>query len=256
MAFDLDGTILEPGEVIAEDCVAAIRRLRRLGILCVINSGRSAAFQAELLARLGLLECFAALIGDERWVQLVDGDDHRLQPLQPWNDETERRWQQLEPEAERLCAEAEAEADELGWQTRVYDRSESVRRGLWALGLETADQSLAMYRRLEPRMPEGLAVNCNGSYIHIYDRDRDKGTSLAAVAEHFGVSADRVLAFGDNVNDRPMLDGRHGFASGTPANASAEVQGWVRAAGGLIAERPRGLGVADLLDQVIPQSVG
>src|SRR5690242_20272784 len=109
VAFDLDGTILEEGERIAAECIAAIRGLHARGIRCVINSGRSTAFQAELLTRLGLLDQFDGLIGDERWIQLVrtDGDGPRLESMEPWNSDTARQWTALEPGAGRLCRHAD-----------------------------------------------------------------------------------------------------------------------------------------------------
>lgn len=258
VAFDLDGTILEAGETIAPECVAAIRRLHALGIRCVINSGRSTAYQAELLVGLGLLDHFDGLIGDERWIKIIQpgtagagaGGD-QVVSLEPWNNETARRWQSLEPEAGRLCRDAEQEAQRRGWAIRTIGREESLRRGLWAVRFEDPAHSVAMFRWLEPRMADGLAVNCNGGYVHVYDALCDKGTSLAALAEHFGIPAASVLTFGDNVNDRPMLDGRHGFASATVANADAEVQRWVRDAGGRVARQSRGAGVAELLAETV-----
>ena len=86
---------------------------------------------------------------------------------------------------------------------------------------------------LEPQLDGGpLACNANGTIVHLYDATRDKGTALLALVAHFGLRAEETLTFGDNFNDGPMLDGRHGFLPATVANAEETVKGWVRDAGG------------------------
>lgn len=281
VAFDLDGTILDNGETIVPDCIAAIRRVRDLGVRCVINSGRGIEFQVDLLDRLGLLDCFDALIGDEHWVRLVrtsltddgrpddgrpdDGrpDDGRpedgaagpagrLVSLEPWNSAVARGWTELEPLAARWYRRLTEYAEGRGWRMQGTSREDSARRGMAAVWLETDDQTRQMLGWLEPQLTGGpLAANSNGGYIHLYDQRYDKGTALLAVAEHFAIPPGRVLAFGDNINDRPMLDGRHGFGAATVANAKEVVRHWVHDAGGLLADRPSGGGVADLLTMII-----
>jgi hydroxymethylpyrimidine pyrophosphatase-like HAD family hydrolase len=262
VAFDLDGTILEHGELIMPECRAAIRRIDQLGVRCVINSGRSTAFQYDLLSRFDLLGQFDALIGDERWIDLIDGDGgHRRVPFEPWTSQVADRWAELEADAEQWCLRLDERARERGWQPVLMSGEEGRRRGLWAIWFEVEEQALELLDWLEPQLDKGkpqaepgqnpLAANTNGGFIHIYDRRYDKGSSLAAVADHFGIANEHVLAIGDNVNDRPMLDGRHGFSSATIANARPEISQLVRRAGGRVAERPSGLGVADLLAELI-----
>ncbi|QDP95627.1 HAD family phosphatase [Microlunatus elymi] len=262
VAFDLDGTILENGDTIADECLAAIRAVRDAGVRCVINSGRSTDFQAELLVRHDVLLCFDALIGDERWVQLVDHESGRggrpeLRPLEPWNSDVQRRWTALEPMAEQWCRRLEDQSAGRGWSCRPSDPRAGRARGMWWLTFQSAEQALELLDWLEPRLAGGpLAANCNGTIVHIYDRACDKGTTLLALSRHFGVAAQDVLAFGDNFNDKPMLDGRYGFAAATVANADPAVQEWVRCTGGPVAGRACGAGVADVLtDVAAPRSI-
>lgn len=253
VAFDLDGTILERGEQIRPECLMQIRRLSDQGVRCVINSGRGTDFQYDLLARLDLLGQFDALIGDERWIDLIeiDGGGYRRAPLESWNAEVAQRWIALEPEAERWCHRIDERARGRGWHPQLMSAEDSRRRGLWAIWFDDDSQARELLDWVEPQLAGGpLAANTNGGYIHVYDRRCDKGTALGVVADHFEVPAERVLAFGDNVNDRPMLDGRHGFASASVVNARADVQQWVRDAGGQVADRPSGLGVADILAKI------
>jgi len=254
VAFDLDGTIFDPGGI-REECVAQIVRLTELGVHCVINSGRGVDFQLDLLVEHDLAHRFTALIGDERWVHLIgaEGTETTLRPLEPWNTEVRAAWTELEPVAEDWCRRIERRAEERGWEHRMSDAETAHRRGIWALRTGTAEQAQELAAWLGPELGDGpLGCNSNGAIVHIYDVTRDKGTSLAALAAHLGVRHDEVLAVGDGYNDRPMLDGRHGFRAATVANADAEVKDWVRATGGLLSDQDSGLGVAALLADLFP----
>lgn len=261
IAFDLDGTILEPDGTIAEECAGEIIRLTGLGVHCVVASGRGVDFQQDLLQEQGLARHFSALIGDERWIHLnapaADRSDvaMELQPLEPWNTDTRRRWAELEPSSEAWARKLEDWAASQGWSSVVSDHDQSMARGLRSVRGPSGEQAETMMRWLQQQLGDGpLWCNANGSLVHIYDCSRDKGTSLLALAEHFGIAPEQVLAIGDGFNDRPMLDGRHGLQAATLANAIPEVQGWVTAAGGQVASGERGNGVAEILRQ-LPSSV-
>jgi hydroxymethylpyrimidine pyrophosphatase-like HAD family hydrolase len=99
-----------------------------------------------------------------------------------------------------------------------------------------------------------LACNRNGRIAHIYDKGCDKGSTLQALLDqqrYRDLAPADVLAIGDGINDRPMIDGRHGFTAATVANAEPDVKSWVRTAGGMIADRERGAGVAQILADVL-----
>ncbi|HEY9292699.1 MAG TPA: HAD family hydrolase [Microlunatus sp.] len=258
VAFDLDGTILERDGSIAAACSDAIAGLQDLGVRCVTASGRSADFQLDLLTRSGLLHRFDALIGDERWVHLVapPSDDQPLRSFEPWNTDVGKRWLDLEPEAGQHCRQLAAEAARRGWRCAVSDRTDDLARGLCSVSFDTSANALELAAWLEPQLsgdqpddPRDLGYNCNGSMIHVFDAAYDKGTTLIAVAEHFGLAADEVMAFGDNFNDGPILDGRYQFRPATVANADPIVKGWVRDAGGSVADHGHGHGVAQLLTE-------
>ena len=254
VAFDLDGTIFDRNGIAAE-FTEVIARIAGEGVHCVINSGRSVGFQVDLLSEYDLLQHFTALIGDERWVHLLDGagTDPELRPLDPWNAEVRSNWAELEPIAEGWCRELEEQTRQRGWVGRVSDAETAHRRGIWAISLERAEQAEDLAAWLQPQLAgSALACNSNGTIVHVFDAARDKGTSLTALAEHLGFAHHEVLTFGDGYNDQPMLDGRHGFASATVANANEDVKSWVRAAGGRIAEGACGAGVAELLTADFP----
>lgn len=90
VAFDLDGTILEPGKIISSEVIKALRSLRDCGVRSVIASGRPVDFQLELLQRYALgadSGCFQALVCDERelYVRDVSTTVAGFRPDEEWN---------------------------------------------------------------------------------------------------------------------------------------------------------------------------
>ena len=74
-----------------------------------------------------------------------------------------------------------------------------------------------------------------------------KGNSLLRAATVKGLRPHQVLAIGDTLNDLDMLDGRHGFRAGAVGNADLVIKQAVLAAGGIVAEREAGAGLAEIL---------
>ncbi|GAB3912585.1 hypothetical protein GCM10027613_02550 [Microlunatus endophyticus] len=266
VAFDLDGTILEADGSVAPECAAMIKKASASGIACVTASGRSVDFQTRLLTRSGLMSCFDALICDERWVFLntADGDRHAagrddgaetLTPLQPWNTEVRDRWAALDPLALQWATRMRDRAAAQGWSCEINDRDNSIARGLRSVTFSMDREVETLVDWLAPQLATGpLACNRNGRIAHIYDKGCDKGSTLQALLgqqryQDLGPAA--ILAIGDGINDRPMLDGRHGFAAATVVNAEPAVKSWVRTAGGMITDGERGVGVARILADVL-----
>jgi len=74
-----------------------------------------------------------------------------------------------------------------------------------------------------------------------------KGTALAEIARGLGITADRIFAAGDHLNDLPMLDRRIAAHLVAPANAVPEVKAAVLRQGGHVSTCPHGHAVADAL---------
>ena len=64
-----------------------------------------------------------------------------------------------------------------------------------------------------PAWGEQLSVTCGGAvWIDIMNRGVDKGTGVARLCEHLGISIDDVVACGDTDNDAEMLEAvGHGY---------------------------------------------
>jgi HAD superfamily hydrolase (TIGR01484 family) len=82
-----------------------------------------------------------------------------------------------------------------------------------------------------------------------------KGLAVSELAQHLGVSRDRILAIGNGHNDISMLDGKTAGLTGCPANSEAEVVDVVHQAGGHIASRNSLAGVLEILQAYMTDAV-
>lgn len=259
VALDLDGTILEPGKVITDQVIDALRSLRERDIRCVTASGRPADFQLELLERHGLgaaSGCFQALIADERELYLCEesASSSRFSPDDEWNDKVHLRWKGLAGTAAHWLECARDEARRRDLPGRIELRLDEVeRRGLATIGFEHADAAATICDWLAEQLVgvDGLACNRNVSLVQIYDETAGKGNSLARLAKLWLVEPAEVLAIGDTKNDETMLDGSFGFVSATVANADDEIKAAVRRRGGYVARERIGAGVVEALAALV-----
>ncbi|HEU0163398.1 MAG TPA: HAD-IIB family hydrolase [Thermomicrobiales bacterium] len=254
--MDLDGTILEEGEQIRPEVIAALRRLSAQGVQCVTATGRQAAFQFGLFARYELdpasTGVMSGLIGDEREIYIArDGAYH---PHTAWNDAVRARWVDLFPTAWSLLTEAKAEAESRGWQIELMQPAEiAAQRGLPTLvcadNIQGASLCLWIQEQIDARgLP--LATNRNVRLVQIFDVLTGKGPALAELARELGIPNNQVLAVGDSSNDYTMLDGRYGFGfrTATLNNAEDELKAIVRETGGYVASANAGLGTVEAIE--------
>lgn len=250
VAFDLDGTVLEAGQLIRDEVLAALRTLAGNGVLCSTATGRPFDFQEPLFDRYGIgaeSGVLHALIGDEREIFLAE--DGRFVPFVPWNDPLHERWQDRYPLAMEMLVATERESMRRGLPChRLMPDEMAFTRGLPSLVYEDAVAAREIEAWIEEELRERelpLQTNRNVRLVQIFDIDVGKGKTLARLAEHLGVAHDEVLALGDSSNDYTMLDGRHGFRCATFANAEDELKEMVRRADGYVAPSPAGLGVVE-----------
>jgi len=259
IAMDLDGTILENGELIRPEVIAALRTITERGVFCVTATGRQIAFQRELFRQYEMdvttTGIMRALIGDEREVYLAEDGDYV--PLLPWNEHIRELWAVRFPLAWDLLLEAQAEAESRGWTADVMQPAEIAEaRGLPTLVLGEASEGAELCRWIQEQIEARglpLQTNRNIRLVQVFDAAVGKGHALAQLADALGVPHDQVLAVGDSANDYTMLDGRlgYGFRTATLHNAEDELKEIVRAGGGYVATREAGLGTVEAIERLI-----
>lgn len=256
IAMDLDGTILEQGEIILPEVIAALTELSARGVRCVTATGRQVAFQRELFARyemdMASTGVIQALIGDER--EIFIGTPAGYEPHGAWNDTLRARWVDLFPMAWSLLEDAKVEAESRGWDVRFLQGQEiAFERGLPTLVLEDAPEASSLCLWVQEqidlrKLP--LATNRNVRIVQAFDALTGKGPALAEMARYFGIPNEQVLAIGDSSNDYTMLDPAfgHGFRTATPANAEQELKDLVRAGNGYVSSQTVGLGIVEAIE--------
>jgi Cof subfamily protein (haloacid dehalogenase superfamily) len=233
IASDLDGTLLGVDERVSARTERVLRAARAAGIFVVAATGRT------LLSALPLLpEGAVDLIITDNGASVYDplaGRIKRLRVIDPhvarstfaavrvalpmvgfgwatpdgvWLDQTflDLGYQLSERSSARMALE-------------IHDQMQITK-----LFIVTPDlRQVALQRALEELQLEGVVVSTSGApFVEASVAGCDKATTLAGVTEELGLSADDVIAFGDQMNDIAMLSwvGR-GVAMG---NAHAEVR--------------------------------
>jgi Cof subfamily protein (haloacid dehalogenase superfamily) len=240
IALDMDGTLLNPQGQITPRTHAAIAAARARGVTVVLTSGRPLEGMSAYLIELGLT-------GPDDYVICYNGAlvqqvaDHRI-----------LRSQLLTGADARAIAHL---ADELGVNIHGF----SVRQGLISPRVSTytehesrlvdmpinlvdfatlpLDEQIMKVMMIdeEPLLSRAISqlpaelyqrytvVRSSPYFLEFMNKQSNKGTGVAALAEHLGLSAAQVIAVGDAGNDRHMIEyAGLGVAMG---NATEEIKG-------------------------------
>ena len=115
---------------------------------------------------------------------------------------------------------------------------------------EEAEKARVILADLAGRLPNAeVTRNYWGTNVGL--ASGSKGCALRHVADCLGLAPDEVLAIGDSLNDLSMLNGRHGLRSAAVGNADPVVKEAVLKSGGLVAEKPGGEGVVEIIRKLI-----
>ena len=108
---------------------------------------------------------------------------------------------------------------EQGGMSEAFGRSEVLKLYVRTPQLVRGD----LQRQLIPILDGQAEVSTSGApFVELTARGVDKATGLSRVAADMGFTADRTIAFGDNLNDLPML--RWAFEAVAMGNALDEVK--------------------------------
>ncbi|MBL0514733.1 MULTISPECIES: sugar-phosphatase [Aeromonas] len=223
IALDMDGTLLNPQGQITPRTHAAIAAARDQGVTVVLTSGRPLEGMTPYLAELGLT-------GQDDYVICYNGA-----LVQQVADQRILRSQLLTGSDASAIAHL---ASELGVNVHGF----SVRQGLISPRVSTytehesrlikmpinlvdfatlpADEQIMKVMMIdpEPQLSRAIAqlpaelyerytvVRSSPYFLEFMNKRSNKGTGVAALAEHLGLDASRVIAVGDAGNDRHMIE--------------------------------------------------
>ena len=112
--------------------------------------------------------------------------------------------------------------------------------------MSDAADILALENRLKPAYPQLEIHRSKNEYLEIVNRAATKAQAIQFMEKRLGVSADEVIAFGDNYNDLDML--RYAGYSVAMGNAPDDIKAQVRHVTASNAED----GLAQALEELFP----
>lgn len=262
IALDMDGTLLNPEGQITPRTHAAIAAARAKGVTVVLTSGRPLEGMSRYLRELGLtgpddyVICYnGALVqrvADQRILRsnLLTGSDasaiarlanefgvnvHGFSVEQglisPRVSHYTEHESQLNDMPIHLVDFATLPADAQIMKVMMIDEEPLLSRAIAQLPAE-------LYERY-------TVVRSAPFFLEIMNKLSNKGTGVAALAEHLGITASQVIAVGDAGNDRHMIEyAGLGVAMG---NATDEIKGLAQH----ITTRNDDEGVAKVIEQFI-----
>jgi Cof subfamily protein (haloacid dehalogenase superfamily) len=222
IALDLDGTLLDDRKDIPPANIEALREAQAAGIRIAIASGRMTPRIVAVEERLGIDTAIIAYNGGKIIGERLKGRPLLLHlPLPAAVADVFIRFSRQSGHLlnfyleDTLYAEdgevrrrfMEIYSGRTGAEYRIVDLSRFLGTAPTKLILlaepPECDRLLERFRgELGPR---ASITKSDPEYLEIMAPGVDKGTALPALAEHFGISTEEILAIGDADNDTGML---------------------------------------------------
>jgi HAD superfamily hydrolase (TIGR01484 family) len=242
IASDVDGTLLDPLERLTERTKAVVRRASEAGVPIVLASGRPPRWIPAVATEAGLTGYAVCAngavlydIGHDRVVEvngllqpilLADVVAELTKALPGCGFAAERIGRSaLDPEVHNLVIDRGYRNPWGDGEGREAPRAEITGHPAMKLlvsrpGMSSDEMTEAARAVLDDSVD--ITFSAGSGLIEIAAHGITKATGLASVADRLGVSAERVIAFGDMPNDLDMLRwAGHGVAM---ANAHPAVR--------------------------------
>lgn len=257
---DLDGTLLDEKGGLPQENIQALRRAMDAGVRVVISSGRMIEATLPIAEAIGVnapLSLFnGAMVYDHRADRILCGH--------PLPRETAvqllRAIEEMGGYAHAFPGRGFYLSQRCAWtdfyEGRIHIRGVETGKPLsrWLdcdvyklLCIGSGEQTDAIQRALAPRFPElNFAKSC-AELLEIVAGGVDKASGLRDIGEITGIAPHEMMAFGDEMNDLPML--KYAGTAVAMENASAGVKREIR----LTAPRNSAFGVAKMINRYLDE---
>lgn len=219
-AIDLDDTLLGPDKAIGPENAAAVRRLTKAGVHCLLASGRRhenmLRFHRRLDLRGPIVSCNGALVQDAETNEVLKRTLVPAELAAEIIKEGDRRGvtQNYYHTNGGLYVRGETEWTDLyesrtGSHVNVHGNlgdfhGESALKIIW---IDSASNISTMFREFSERYAGRLYVTTTDpEYLEFMALGVSKADGVAAVAAREGIRREEILAFGDGNNDVPLLE--------------------------------------------------
>lgn len=215
-AFDMDGTLLMPDHRLGDETLAALRQLRERDITLTFATGRHALEMRELANKLALdawlitgngtrihnlegEQLYGADIAADVAEQVLHSHWDTTASMHVFND---RGWLTDIERPEMLVAHAMS-----GFRYQLADLKRLSALDVTKICFIGDHDTL---RHLRIQLNEALGARadiCFSAFnvLEILPVGCNKGSALAVLADHLGLTLDDCMAFGDAMNDHEML---------------------------------------------------
>ena len=218
IAFDFDGTLLDPTKQITPKTIEAIEALKARGIALILATGRSYRAMKPLQVQLGIhspsinyngAAVFDGTTGKATHEVLLDEDVARR--IIEYGRTYELALHGFRHEGllyERTTPEIERYQSHIGFEGKVVDFDSYDSLELTKLMYISHDKetiSLAAGKLAEEFGDRLQQCYSLPFYYEMMNGSVSKGTALSMLLDDLGVSPSEAMSFGDGHNDLPML---------------------------------------------------
>jgi hypothetical protein len=218
-AMDLDGTLLGPDHKISEANARSVGRLQTAGTQVVLASGRHYDSMHKYVEALPgvqwVVSCQGGEVSDAARTTILSRQYMRPADVAKLTDEGRTRdFSTVGYGIDNVFTDSSSKF-EMDFYTEltsqrpvVVSRNELLARGIFKviwMG-EPADLSCVASAEVAAQIPGVQAVRTNSRFLEFMPSAVSKGTALATLAAHLGISPADVVTFGDGDNDIPMFE--------------------------------------------------
>ena len=215
---DLDGTLLAGKSIIPEENIAALRRAMEAGVQVVIASGRMIEATVPIAEKIGVnapLSLFnGAMAYDYQNDRILCGTPIPYAVIMPVIEALEARgaYVQAFPGRGFFMEKKNHWTDYYENKISVIGTETGMPLSRWLksdvyklLCLGEAAELSEIIHEFSPRFPEVTFVKSGETHLEIVARGVDKASGMADISRLTGIGPEEMLAFGDEMNDLPML---------------------------------------------------
>lgn len=215
---DLDGTLLSGGSKISDENIRALRRAMEAGVQVVIASGRMIEATVPIAEKIGVnapLSLFnGAMAYDFVNDRILSGVTIPRETILPVLSALEARGSYVQAfpgrgyymeKKNKWTTYYENKIGVIGTETHMPISKWLTEDVFKLLCLGEAAELDEIIRDFAPQFPEVTFVKSGETHLEIVARGVDKAGGVREISRLTGVAPNEMMAFGDEMNDLPML---------------------------------------------------